>query len=79
MKGYTVIDTKFYNLHFSVPGKDGTFNPKGLFYCAYEDNYENQLVHLAIDSRKGNLLVYECMDKEEAERWLEEWMSEVET
>lgn len=77
MKRYKVIDTKFFNLHFSVPGKDGTFSPKGLFYCAYEDDYENRLVHLAIDSRKGNLLVYECMDKEEAERWLEEWMNEV--
>lgn len=79
MKSYKVIDTKFFNVHFTYPGKDGKYKPEGLFYCAYEDDYENRLVHLAIDSRKGNLLVYECMDKEEAERWLEEWMSEVET
>ena len=77
MKSYKEINTKFFNLHFSVPGKDGKYKPKGLFYCAYEDDYENRVVHLAIDSRKGNLLVYECMDKEEAERWLEEWMNEV--
>lgn len=79
MKSYKVIDTKFFNVHFTYPGKDGKYKPEGLFYCAYEDDYENRIVHLAIDSRKGNLLVYECMDKEEAERWLEEWMSEVET
>lgn len=79
MKSYKVIDTKFFNVHFTYPGKDGKYKPEGLFYCAYEDDYENRLVYLAIDSRKGNLLVYECMDKEEAERWLEEWMSEVET
>lgn len=66
MKSYKKIDTKFFNLHFSVPGKDGTFSPKGLFYCAYEDDYENRLVHLAIDSRNGNLLVCECIDKEQA-------------
>lgn len=77
MKSYKEINTKFFNLHFSVPGKDGKYKPKGLFNCAYEDDYENRIVHLAIDSRKGNLLVYECMDKEEAERWLEEWMNEV--
>lgn len=76
MKGYTVIDTKFYNLHFSVPGKDGTFSPKGLFYCAYEDDYENRIVHLAIDNSKGSLFVYECIDRKEAESWLEEWMNE---
>lgn len=79
MKSYKVIDTKFFNVHFTYPGKDEKYKPKGLFYCAYEDDYENRIVHLAIDSRKGNLLVYECVDKEEAERWLEEWMSEVET
>lgn len=78
MKSYKEINTKFFNLHFSVPGKDGKYKPEGLFYCAYEDDYENRLVHLAIDSRKGNLLVYECMDKEEAKSWLEEWMNEVE-
>ena len=78
MKSYIEINTKFFNLHFSVPGKDGKYKPKGLFYCAYEDDYENRIVHLAIDSRKGNLLVYECMDKKEAKSFLEEWMNEVE-
>ena len=73
MKSYKEIDTKFFNLHFSVPGKDGKYKPKGLFYCAYEDDYENRLVHLAIDSRKGNLLVCECMDKEQAIERLMFW------
>lgn len=76
MKRYKVIDTKFFNLHFSVPGKDGTFSPKGLFYCAYEDDYENRIVHLAIDNSKESLLVHECIDRKEAESWLEEWMNE---
>lgn len=78
MKSYKKIDTNFFNMHFSVPRKDGKYKPEGLFYCAYEDDYENRIVHLAIDSRKGKLLVYECIDKEDAERWLEEWMNEVE-
>lgn len=73
MKSYKEIDTKFFNLHFSVPGKDGKYKPEGLFYCAYEDDYENRIVHLAIDSRKGNLLVYECMDKEQAIERLMIW------
>lgn len=73
MKSYKEINTKFFNLHFSVPGKDGKYKPEGLFYCAYEDDYENRLVHLAIDSRKGNLLVYECMDKEQAIERLMIW------
>ena len=76
MKSYKEIDTKFFNLHFSVPGKDGKYKPEGLFYCAYEDDYENRLVHLAIDSRKGNLLVDECMDKEEAIERLMIWEQE---
>lgn len=73
MKRYKVIDTKFFNLHFSVPGKDGTFSPKGLFYCAYEDDYENRLVHLAIDNRNGTLLIVECIDKEQAIERLMFW------
>lgn len=73
MKSYKEIDTKFFNLHFSVPGKDGTFSQKGLFYCAYEDDYENRLVHLAIDNRRGNLLVCECIDKEQAIERLMFW------
>lgn len=73
MKRYKVIDTKFFNLHFSVPGKDGTFSPKGLFYCAYEDNYENQLVHLAIDNRNGTPLIVKCIDKEQAIERLMFW------
>lgn len=73
MKSYKEIDTKFFNLHFSVPGKDGKYKPEGLFYCAYEDDYENRLVHLAIDSHKGNLLVCEYMDKEQAIERLMIW------
>ena len=73
MKSYKEINTKFFNLHFSVSGKDGKYKPEGLFYCAYEDDYENRLVHLAIDSRKGNLLVYECVDKEQAIERLMIW------
>lgn len=60
-------------MHFSVPRKDGKYKPEGLFYCAYEDDYENRIVHLAIDSRKGNLLVYECIDKEQAIERLMFW------
>lgn len=73
MKSYKEINTKFFNLHFSVPGKDGTFSPKGLFYCAYEDNYENRLVHLAIDNRNGTPLIVECIDKEQAIERLMFW------
>lgn len=73
MKSYKEINTKFFNLHFTYPRKDGKYKPEGLFYCAYEDDYENRLVHLAIDSRKGNLLVYECMDKEQAIERLMIW------
>lgn len=72
-KIYRNIDTKFFNMHFSVPGKDGKFNQKGLFYCAYEDDYENRLVHLAIDNRDGTLLIVECIDKEQAIERLMFW------
>lgn len=72
-KIYRNIDTKFFNMHFSVPGKDGKFNQKGLFYCAYEDDYENRLVHLAIDNRNGNPLIVECIDKEQAIERLMFW------
>lgn len=66
MKSYKEINTKFFNLHFSVPGKDGKYKPEGMFYCAYEDDYENRLVHLAINNRNGTLLIVECIDKEQA-------------
>lgn len=35
-KNYRKIDTKFFNMHFSVPKKDGKYKPEGMFYCAYE-------------------------------------------
>lgn len=73
MKSYKEIDTKFFNLHFSVPGKDGKYKPEGLFYCAYEDDYENRLVHLAINNRNGTLLIVECIDKEQAIERLMIW------
>lgn len=72
-KIYRNIDTKFFNMHFSVPGKDGKFKQKGLFYCAYEDDYENRLVHLAIDNRNGTPLIVECIDKEQAIERLMFW------
>nr|DAG19611.1 MAG TPA: hypothetical protein [Caudoviricetes sp.] len=73
MKSYKEINTKFFNLHFSVPGKDGKYKPEGLFYCAYEDDYENRIVHLAINNRNGTLLIVECIDKEQAIERLMIW------
>ncbi|MBD9084323.1 MAG: hypothetical protein EGP62_00110 [Dialister invisus] len=73
MKSYKEINTKFFNLHFSVPGKDGKYKPEGMFYCAYEDDYENRLVHLAINNRNGTLLIVECIDKEQAIERLMIW------
>lgn len=72
-KNYRKIDTKFFNMHFSVPRKDGKYKPEGMFYCAYEDDYENRLVHLAIDNRNGTPLIVECIDKEQAIERLMFW------
>lgn len=43
-KNYRKIDTKFFNMHFSVPRKDGKYKPEGMFYCADKEQAIERLM-----------------------------------
>lgn len=78
MKGITKVNQEFFNEHFIKPDEDGKYRPMGLFYYWGYSQFWSKPTYIVINNRDGNPQVMECIDRKEAESWLEEWMNEVE-
>lgn len=79
MKGITKVNQEFFNEHFTEPDKDGKYRPLGLFYYWGYSQFWSKPTYIVINNRDGNPQVMECINRKEAESWLEEWKNEVET